>query len=203
MRYHMGAEMALPGAKPRGAGVPRRKNSRSAAELPGSLQPPDEKDPNQPLTEQQRSFVNQLVHYKMNQTAAARLAGYNQPGTAANFLMKQPKIKKAIAEERAAYAEASQVTKKKVIDGFLEAIEMAKVMSDPLAMISGWREVGKMCGFYEPTKTKIEVSVNGQVMLQKIEAMSDDELLKLMHESANVLEGEFTEVDTSADAGSE
>ena len=39
-------------------------------------------------------------------------------------------------------------------------------------MIAGWREVGKMCGFYEPTKAKIEVSVQGQVLLQRLNGMS-------------------------------
>ena len=46
-------------------------------------------------------------------------------------------------------------------------------------MIAGWREVGKMCGFYEPTRTRVEVSVNGQVMVQRLNAMTDAELLEL------------------------
>lgn len=47
---------------------------------------------------------------------------------------------------------------------------MAKIKADPLTMIAGWREVGKMCGFYEPTKAKIEVSVQGQVLIQRLNA---------------------------------
>ena len=46
-------------------------------------------------------------------------------------MMKHPKIERAIAERRAEYAAASQVTKRRVIDGF-ESIEMAKIKADPL-----------------------------------------------------------------------
>jgi len=145
-------------------------------------------NPDAPLTEMQRQFVTFLVDQQMTQTAAARAAGFAQPGTAANQMMQHPKIARAIAERRAEYAAASQVTKKKVIDGFLESIEMAKIKADPLTMIAGWREVGKMCGFYEPSKAKIEVSVNGQVLIQRLNALSDEELLKIAEGDPDVFD---------------
>ena len=152
-------------------------------------------DPSQPLTEKQRMFVHHLVHDKLNQTAAARQAGFSQPGTAANALMKNPKVLAAIAEERAEYARASGMTKQKVIEGFSEAIDLARIKADPIAMIAGWREIGKICGFYEATKTKIELSVQGQVLIQRLNSMSDEELLALAEGDPSVLEGEFTVVD--------
>lgn len=152
-------------------------------------------NPDAPLTEMQRQFVVYLVDHGMTQTAAARAAGASNPGTQAHEWMRHPKIERAIAERRAEYAAASQVTKKRVIDGFLESIEMAKIKADPLTMIAGWREVGKMCGFYEPTKAKIEVSVQGQVLIQRLNAMSDEELLKLAEGDPNVLEGEVTVIE--------
>ena len=147
-------------------------------------------NPDAPLTEMQRRFVVNFVDHQMTQTAAARAAGFAHPGTSAMEMMKHPKIERAIAERRAEYAAASQVTKKRVIDGFLESIEMAKIKADPLTMIAGWREVGKMCGFYEPTKAKIEVSVQGQVLLQRLNGLSDEELLKLSEGDPTVLEGD-------------
>lgn len=147
-------------------------------------------NPDAPLTEMQRQFVTYFVDHQMTQTAAARAAGFAQPGTAANQMMQHPKIARAIAERRAEYAAASQVTKKKVIDGFLESIEMAKIKADPLTMIAGWREVGKMCGFYEPSKAKIEVSVNGQVLIQRLNTLSDEELLKIAEGDPDVFDAE-------------
>ena len=70
--------------------------------------------------------------------------------------------------------------RKKVIDMQLEAYEMAKTMAEPATMVSAAREIGKICGLYEPKK--VEVSVNGSVQheIHRFEAMSDDELLKLL-----------------------
>jgi len=152
-------------------------------------------NPEMKLSEQQRLFVTQIVHHKMNNTAAARLAGYNQPATAAWELMRNPKVLKAIAIEREEYARASQMDRKRVVDGFLEAIDMARQKEDPAAMIAGWREVGKMCGLYEAQKAEVSVSVNGQVLLQNMENMSDEELLALADKS--ILEGEVLSVEYS------
>lgn len=175
--------------------MPKRRNSIAATELPRDTRNRGNQDPSQPLTEMQRMFVHHLVHNKLNQTAAARQAGFNQPGTSATALMKNPKIQRAIAEERAEYARASGMTKRKVIEGFSEAIDLARIKADPIAMIAGWREIGKMCGFYEATKTEIKVSVQGQVLIQRLNSMSDEELLALAEGDPSVLEGEFTVVD--------
>lgn len=150
-----------------------------------------DKSPDQPLTEMQRQFVINIGEHGMNHTAAARAAGFNHPTVQGSQLMRQPKIRAAIATAREAYAKASGMTRQKVIDGFIESIDMARIKSDPLTMIAGWREVGKMCGFYEPSKSKIEISVNGKVMLEKLSSMSDAELLQLTQEHA----GEFEVID--------
>lgn len=178
--------------------MPKRRNSKAPEEVSrggstvNGLQRAD-----LPLTEMQRAFVNHLVHNKLNQTAAARQAGFNQPGTSAHALMRNPKVLAAIAVEREEYAKASGMTKKKVIDGFSEAIDMARIKGDPIAMIAGWREIGKMCGFYEAQKAEITVSVQGQVLIQRLNSMSDEELLQLAEGDPSVLEGEFSVVDPS------
>jgi phage terminase small subunit len=147
-------------------------------------------NPNAVLTEAQRLFVVNYVDHGMTQTAAARAAGSTakNPGAIACEWMSLPKVQAAISRRRAEYAVASQVTKKQVIDGFLEAIAMGKLKSDSLAMIAGWREVGKMCGFYEPTRAKIEVSVQGQMVIQRMNEMSDEELLNVIEGDVRVIE---------------
>lgn len=180
--------------------TPRRRNSTPVEALPKDVRNTGSQDADQPLTEMQRAFVTYHVHHKLNQTAAARQAGFNQPGTSANALMKNPKVIKAIAVEREEYAKASGMTKQKVIDGFAEAIDLARIKADPIAMIAGWREVGKMCGFYEPQKTEVRVSVQGQVLLQQLNNMTDEQLLQMAEEDPSILEGEFLDVtDQSAE----
>lgn len=163
--------------------------------------PPEQRSADAPLTEMQRQFVNNLVHNRMSNTGAARAAGFASPNVVAPRLVKMPKIQQAIAVARQEYAVASGMTKKKVIDGFVEAIDMARIKADPIAMVSGWREIGRLCGFYEPTKSKIEISVNGQVLLQKMQAMSDEELLKMAEEQHEVLDAEFEVVGEGEEEG--
>lgn len=164
---------------------PRKSNSLSAQY---SKHDPEAKK-GMILSEKQRQFAI-YVGRGMTQHAAGKAVGYSQGSVGP--LMQLPKIRMAIAEEREAYAIASQMTKKKVMDGLIEAVEMAKLKADPMAMISGWREIGKMCGFYEPTKTQIELSVNGKVVIEKLSTMSDEQLLALLE--TKTLEGEYTEV---------
>lgn len=148
-------------------------------------------NPDQPLTEKQRLFVNAYARDGMNGLAAMRIAGLaGQPNTQLN----NPKIQKAIAIEREKFAKASAMTKKKVIDGLLEAIDMAKIQADPTPMIQGWTQIAKMCGFMEPTRHKLEVTVQGQVVIQKLQQLDDDQLLALADGHSDALEGEFTVV---------
>jgi len=140
----------------------------------------------QPLTEKQRSFVRNLASGDTQKNAYLR-AGYNLkegsgPGSLSYMyrMLEQPNIQAALKVERDAYIAQSNMTKKKVMDGLLEGIEMAKLMSEPMTMISGWREVGKLCGFYEPTRHKVDISVNGTMVLEQMNSLSDEELLKLI-----------------------
>ena len=151
-------------------------------------------NPDGPLTDMQLMFVKHYVHDNLPKGAAGRMAGYSQ-NQQVTALLKNPKVIKAIAEARAEYAATTGMTRQKVIDGFVEAIDLGRIKGDPLAMVSGWREIGKMCGFYEPTKTKVEVSVNGRVMVERINSMSDEELLRLAEGEGDFLEGEFKVVE--------
>lgn len=151
-----------------------------AAEKTDQLLVFEDSRPTKPLTAQQEAFVRYYVDEGMSLTGAARKAGY----TNGTMVMKSDSIRRAVELRREEYAAASRVSKKRVVDGMLEAIEAAKMKADPAVMVAGWKEIGRLCGHYEPTKTQIEVSVNGQVMLQKMTAMSDEELLRLASEDA-------------------
>lgn len=153
-----------------------------------------EANPDRPLTSRMKEFVKLWAQGETILSAAIR-AGYNDGGTYAYRLAKDPAILKIYHREKEAYAAAVGMTRQKVMEGLLEAVEMAKIQADPTAMIAGWREVGKMCGYYEPVKKQIDVNITGNVVMQRLNKLSDAELLKLIEtETANALEGEFVEV---------
>lgn len=164
------------------------------------------KDPYTVMTDMQRMFVHYLVHERMKPAQAARAAGSQSRSVAswAAETMKKPHIKAAILEAQQEYRESVGMTRKKVMDGFLEAVDLARTKGEPMTMVTGWREIGRMCGYYEATKHKVEISVNGRVQLEKISGMTDEELMKMIEErqepAREVLEGEFsTDEDSDTD----
>ena len=167
---------------------------RASAPNTGDLTGTAEANPDRPLTTRMKEFVKLWAQGETILSAAIR-AGYNDGGTYAYRLAKDPAILKIYHREKEAYAAAVGMTRQKVMEGLLEAVEMAKIQADPTAMIAGWREVGKMCGYYEPVKKQIDVNITGNVVMQRLNKLSDADLLKLIEtETANALEGEFVEV---------
>lgn len=144
------------------------------------------------LTDKRQSFVKNYVA-GMSQTAAARTAGFKFPTVEACQLMKLPVIQEAIRVERNKYEMASNMTKRRVIDGLKEAIDIARTTSEPASMVGGWREIAKICGYYAPETRRVDITVSGAQQLSQIESMTDEELVKA------IIEGQYTDV-TDEDA---
>lgn len=130
------------------------------------------------LTEMQKLFVKYWVEGD-NIGNAMRRAGYNEQISYGYRMAKMPNILKAKAAYHALFTEASQMTKKRVMDMLLEAYDMAKMTSEPATMVAAAREVGKLCGFYEPVRVKLDVNVTGGA-IDRLNRLSDEELLKLI-----------------------
>ena len=135
--------------------------------------------PDKPLTEKQKLYAVARARGESVPNAMAQ-AGYNEQVSYGYRLDKMPNVQALIRQEQALYAAAAQIDRKKVIDMQLEAYEMAKTMAEPATMVAAAREIGKICGLYEPKK--VEVSVNGSVQheVHRMESMSDAELLAFL-----------------------
>jgi len=57
---------------------------------------------------------------------------------------------------------------------------MARDQSEPATMIRGWFEIGKMLGLYAPEVVKVQASRDVELLEQKYNAMSDEELLAVI-----------------------
>lgn len=115
----------------------------------------------------------------MNCHQAAQSAGYAMPHIQGPAVEKSPFVRAALEKEWAKAEKVSEMSKKKVMDGMLYAIDQAKLLADPTAQISGWREIAKICGYYEPQRVQIDVSVSAKRLFSQFETLSDDELLKI------------------------
>ena len=136
-------------------------------------------NPNRPLTEKMREFVK---YWAQGETVlmASFKAGYSDNGTYAYRLAKDPAILKIYNEEKRLYAESCQMTRKRVMEGLLDGIETAKLVADPGSIIRGWREVGLMCGYYEPMKKQIDINITGDLTMKHLEQLSDTDLLRII-----------------------
>lgn len=152
-------------------------------------------NPDRPLTEKQRIFVKEWAAGETVLSASVR-AGYADNGNMAYRLSKDPAVLKIYLREKALYEEASQMTRQKVMDGFLEAAGMARTLADPVALTGAWREVGKMCGYYEPVRRAVDINLSGTITMKRLESMDDASLLKLIKgEIEDVVFEEIAEVD--------
>ena len=142
-----------------------------------------------PLTEMQKLFVKSWAEGDSIPNAMQR-AGYNEQPSYGYRMAKMPNILAEYSKIKALWEDAAQMTRKKVMDMHLEAFEMAKLMAEPATMVSAAREIGRMCGYYEPVKQKIEISINGQVQAKRLESMSDEELLKMVMDGVQMAGGQ-------------
>ena len=149
--------------------------------------------PTHMLTDQQRVFVDQILK-GAGPTLAARVAGYAHPDRQGYEVIKSPKVANAIKHLHKKHEKVADMSRKRVMDGLLEAIDLAKMQADAGNMISGWREIGRMCGYYAPEVKKIDINITAKRVIDKMETLSDADLMKLIDESSSIIEGEATEV---------
>jgi hypothetical protein len=142
----------------------------------------------------QQLFVKHWAAGESILSASAR-AGYADGGTYAYRLVKDPLVVELYEREKKMYEASCQMTRKRVMDGFLDAAEMARLQADPTAMTGAWREVGKMCGYYEPVRKSIDINITGGITA-KVERMDDATLLAIIKGTigTDVIEQEMREV---------
>lgn len=163
---------------------PKPKEKLITAERPQSIL----------LTPQQAAFVDAKMLGK-DSIAAARDAGYKGAVANAPRIEKAASVQAALAAARDELSSAAQITRADVIDGFMEAINMAKLAADPASMIKGWSETAKVLGLYAPEVKKLEITGNQKRLQSKYEAMSDMELLDIIEGRVRLIEGESTRVE--------
>jgi hypothetical protein len=137
------------------------------------------------LSARQLRFVKHYVR-QGNASASARDAGYAKAGArvTACRLLANPNVQAAVLAERRRYEQDLGITRERVIAELRSAIDIARNQGNASTMISGWREIAKICGYYEH---RVEVSIHPNVAAQRLvsqlETMSTDELMKLTESS--------------------
>jgi hypothetical protein len=132
-----------------------------------------------PLPGKQAKFVDEYM-LDGNGTRAAVEAGYaaGSAHVTASRLLRNERIASAVRTKRSELAAKHQVSRDQVVEKLVDAIELARIQGDPSAMIRGWTEIGKLLGYYQPDKAmKVHVNISTQREIQRLETLSDAELV--------------------------
>lgn len=90
-------------------------------------------------------------------------------------------VQDALQARQAADATRLSLRREDALQGLLDGIELARAQGNPAAMISGWREIGRMLGFYEPDRAEVVVGVVDESRLMtSMNLMTDAELVALI-----------------------
>lgn len=133
------------------------------------------------LNQRQTKFVAGYVQHG-NAANAARDAGYavKSARVTACRLLTNPNLQAAVLAERQRYKQDLGITRERVIAELRAAIELGRAQGNAPAMISGWREIAKICGYYERrVEVNIHPNVAAQRLVSQLETMSTDELMEL------------------------
>jgi phage terminase small subunit len=134
------------------------------------------------LTAKQSKFVAEYL-VDGNGSRSAVAVGYGRAGAhvTASRLLRNPKVRMALQARQSADATRLSLSREDALQGLLGAIATAREKGDAAAMISGWREVGRMMGYYSPERRQVEVmAASAQAELARFEAMSDAELIAII-----------------------
>lgn len=113
--------------------------------------------------------------------------------TAGNYQNKS--VQYELARVRAEMAADANITREDVVAMLVDAADMARMMSDPTAMIAAAREIGKILGHYAPEVKRIVRGMDQGEVKKALENMSDEELLKIANARVKVIDGESRRVE--------
>jgi len=133
------------------------------------------------LTAKQQRFISEYL-IDGNGARAARSAGYseNTARQIATENLSKPYIQAAIAVKQQETAVKLELRKEHVLLAHMEAINLARAQGQPMGMISGARELGKLMGFYSSEAVEVSMKKNGASLQARYESMTDAELMAVI-----------------------
>lgn len=143
------------------------------------------------LTPEEANFVYNVEVLGLPARKAAQLAG--MPFTRAikgHIIQARELVKRELRG-------AMGFTREDIVAGYQDAIGMAKLVADPVAMIAGWKETAKILGLDAPQRIDINLQASIEVQQASIRSLSTDELLKRLG-AGDIIDAEFYDVSPQA-----
>jgi len=133
------------------------------------------------LTAKQAKWVHEYLACG-NATSSAIKAGFSPKGAsvAGVRMLRNASVRRTLQARQTADATRLSITRESVLNSLLEAVNEARQQRNPAVMISGWREIGKMLGLYEPLEKRVKLTPAASVTMAQLGQMTDAELVRLI-----------------------
>jgi hypothetical protein len=106
--------------------------------------------------------------------------------------MREESVQHMLAQARGDIEDLTTIKRLDVLQMFLEAIDMARTLSDPANMVNGADKIAKMLGYYAPETKRIELTNNQNVLSSKFRQMSDADLLEIAAGRGSIIDVEVS-----------
>lgn len=138
------------------------------------------------MTPEETKLVHNVEVLGLSVQRAGELAGI---GNAYNALAK-PEVAEAREKIRQHMAVTTQITRESVIEGIKDAIDMARIINEPMPMIAGWQAISKILGYDKPAAINVTITGDVREMRRQIKAMPEADLLQLADETG-IIDADF------------
>jgi hypothetical protein len=139
------------------------------------------------LTQEEAEFVYNVEVIGLPARKAAEMAGMSPAKIAAPHLVQ---ARETLKKEMRGHL---RITKEDVVDGYLGAIDRARLLAEPITEIAGWKEVAKILGHDAPAKVDVNITASIEVLRGHVRNMDDAALAKLLG-AGDIIDGDFYEV---------
>lgn len=123
---------------------------------------------------------------------SAIMAGYPEGQQAGAQVESYPTVQAELEKARQDLAKKTGVTREEIVEILQDAVQLARTMADPQAMIRGASELAKLLGLNAVEVKKVLHGLDPESRAA-LKALSDDELHKIA--KGRVIEGEVTVVE--------
>ena len=129
------------------------------------------------LGPRERRYVLQTTIGRMSPSSAAADAGFKAPP-------KSLSVRHALSVINTEIAKKLDVSLDYIQKGMLEAVQMARHNGEPMTMIAGYREMGKLAGMYiERKELKVEIK---HLTEEQLHELTDTELDSLIEHADSI-----------------
>ena len=140
------------------------------------------------LTSEEENYVYNVEVLGLPAKKSAMLAG--MPVGSLN----SPHIIQAREAVKRELRGALQITKEDVVHGYREAIDRARILSEPMTEIVGWEKISKILGYDTPQKVDVNITASLENMKDYVRTLSDSDLTKMLG-AGGVIDADFYVVD--------